>query len=94
MSDLVMVFPAQVRGSETSVMLDSGASCNAISAAAAKRLSLDIQSPTRDPVVVQLADGHVVSHLGRRSLTLSFRTCTLFVCRAWLWTLICLGISC
>jgi Aspartyl protease len=67
-SDIVMLFPAQVRGSDASVMLDSGVSCNAISAAAAKRLALDIQSPTRDPVVVQLADGHTVSHVGSTML--------------------------
>jgi Aspartyl protease len=69
-SDLVMVFPAQVWGSDASVMLDSGASCNATSGVAAKRLALDIQSPIGDPVGVKLADGHAVCHVGSTMLDL------------------------
>jgi hypothetical protein len=63
-SDLVMAFPAQVCGSEASVMIDFGASCNVISAAYAKFITLNINFPDQNHVSIKRADGRSVSQVG------------------------------
>jgi predicted aspartyl protease len=59
-----MVFPAEVQGSKATAMLDSGASCNVISAEFAKALHLEIVPPEGDSVGIKLADGRTVNHIG------------------------------
>ena len=59
-----LVFPAEVQGSKATAMLDSGASCNVVSADFAKALHLEIVPPKGDSLSIKLADGRTVNHIG------------------------------